>query len=304
MKDKCKVAIIIVNFNGNDDTLECLKSIDNTILLQNDVKYEVILVDNGSTKPIMLEDIGGIVSKIHLVPSPKNLGFAGGNILGLQYINEQGITFDMVLLLNNDTVLVDDSISRLAIRLINSSYGIGGVVNYYYSNPKEIWQAGNIVQPSRLKGKSIKSDVDGNDFVKSDFVPGSSMMIKKEVIDKVGFLDARYFAYFEESDLSIRAAKAGYTTAFLQGTKILHKVGKTSPSVLKHYLRTRNTLLFYEKNFPQLMYMAKIRIILRSLSVFFASRCSFKYLKAYRVGKTDYMNRVFFEGHISLFKQL
>lgn len=302
MSNRITVAIVIVNFNGTEDTVECLKSIDNTISQQNDVNYEIVLVDNGSGKPITSGDICRIISKVHLVPSTKNLGFAGGNNLGLQFLNEHQIFFDMVLLLNNDTVLVDDSISRLAIKLKNSSYGIGGVVNYYYSNPEEIWQAGNMVRPTRLKGLAIKSNVDGNDFVKSDFVPGSSMMIKKEVIDEIGFLDDRFFAYFEESDMSVRAARAGYNTAFLQGTKILHKVGKASPSVLKHYLRTRNTLLFYEKNYPHIMYIAKIRILLRTLSAFVASKCSLKYIEAYQVGKKDFINRVFYEGHISLFK--
>lgn len=295
------VAIIIVNFNGTNDTVECLKSIDKTIALQVDVNFDIILVDNGSKKPITAGDLSGIKSKVYLVPSAKNLGFTGGNNLGLQYINEHQIAFDMVLLLNNDTILVDDSICRLAMRLNNSSYGIGGVINYYYSNPEVVWQAGNMVRPTRLKGLAIKSNVDGNDFVKSDFVPGSSMMIKKEVIDKIGFLDDRFFAYFEETDMSVRASRAGYNTAFLQGTKILHKVGKASPSVLKHYLRTRNTLLFYEKNFPHKMYVAKIRILVRTLLIFFTSKCSFGYIKAYQIGRKDFEKREFYEGHVPLF---
>ncbi len=301
MSNKITVAVIIVNFNGTGDTIECLRSIDNTIY-KGDVNYEIILVDNGSRKPISISDISDIKSNVHLISSTKNLGFAGGNNLGLQYIMEHRIHFDMLLLLNNDTILVDDSISRLAIKLKNSSFGIGGAINYYYSNPNEIWQAGNLFRPNRLKGLTIKSNIEGNDFVKADFVPGSSMMIKKEVIDKAGFLDDRFFAYYEELDMSIRALRFGYETGFLQSTKILHKVGKSSPSVLKHYLRTRNTLLFYEKNYPELMHKAKVRIFVRTILVFLKSKFSFYFIKAYYIGKRDYKERFFYEGHIASFR--
>lgn len=302
MSNKISVAIIIVNFNGTDDTIECLRSIDNTIYHKGEVNYEIILVDNGSRNPIIISDISGVKSKVHLISSTKNLGFAGGNNFGLQYIMEHKIYFDMLLLLNNDTILVDDSISRLAIMLNSSSFGIGGAINYYFSNPNEIWQAGNLFRPNRLKGITIKSNIEGNDFIKVDFVPGSSMMIKKEVIDQVGFLDDRFFAYYEEMDMSIRASRFGYETGFLQSTKILHKVGKSSPSVLKHYLRTRNTLLFYEKNYPELMHNAKVRILVRTILVFLKSKCSFNFIKAYFIGKRDYKERFFYEGHIASFK--
>ena len=293
------MVIIIVNYNGNKDTLECLESIDRHCATTG---YFIIVVDNGSRQPLEDAELSRFAIPIGYIRSDKNLGFTGGNNLGLQYIKEHQIPFDMLLLLNNDTILFDDSISRLAYKLRDSSYGIGGAINYFYNRPNEIWQAGNMYRPNRLTGFTIKSNIEGNDFVKVDFVPGSSMMIKKEVIDEIGFLDDRFFAYFEEADLSIRASRKGYDTGFLQSSKILHKVGKSSPSVFKHYLRTRNTLLFYEKNYPKLMYMAKIRNLVRTLSVFFKSKCSFGFLRAHYLGNKDYANRIFYEGHISSFK--
>ncbi|PIN86227.1 glycosyl transferase [Candidatus Woesearchaeota archaeon CG10_big_fil_rev_8_21_14_0_10_44_13] len=244
---KPKVSIIILNWNQHDDTAECLRS----IRLIDYGNYEVIVVDNGSEdgseKRIKKE-----FPEIKLVKNNENLGFTGGNNRGIGLAMGKGA--DYVLLLNNDTIVKKDFLSRL-VQAAESDRNIGivGPKIYYFDDPKKVWFTGGKIDWNRGKVSIVDEKKDSRMSEKGivvDYVGGCAMLIKREVINKIGALDERFFIYFEETDMSIRIKKAGYKVVYLPLAQIWHKVsrkmGKESPSTLYYY--TRNRPLFIRKN--------------------------------------------------------
>lgn len=243
-----KIAFIIINYNNIPDTLDCLESfkrIDN----QDKFAFTIYLIDNHSKEPINENQLFSfsLKTKIKFFPQKQNYGFAEGNNIGIREAQRDG--YDCYVLLNNDTVFVDDSVIRMLDFMANhESFGICGLVNYYYSNPHELWQAGAYFDRKKFDLRQMRTfDKSSDGFIEVDYVPGSSFFIKKEVIDSIGLLDSNYFAYREEVDYCLRAKEAGFKVGFLPNTRILHKVGKASTSLLKQYLRFRNELYFCSK---------------------------------------------------------
>lgn len=287
------VAFVIINYNGNEDTLACLQSLDRHCFEQGLIQYKTILVDNASKHPLQTSDLSRFCIPIHYYMSSENLGFAGGNNYGMKAFLNEGNTTDYFLLLNNDTEVVDDSISRLVLETEKSCYSITGVVNYYFDQPKEVWQAGSIFRERRLRSIELKPSGTSS-FIEADNVPGSSLLVKREVVDKIGMLDERFFAYYEEVEFCARAKKAGYRIAFLDSTRLLHKVGRSSTSLFKHYLRTRNTLLLYSLHYNKYMCTAWCRVFLRTLLC-----CKSDLIgiwRSYRKGIKDFRNQCFYIG--------
>lgn len=299
MKKKISVAIVIINYNSNNDTIECLESIDKCCS-SND--YTVILVDNASKEPLLEQNLSRFAVPILYIHNIENLGFAGGNNIAIKYIGEHDLKFDYVFLLNNDTVIVDNSVECLINKMEETGVEIGGLVNYFYDNPIELWQAGSHIRPSRLSGKlEIDFNRNSDSFIPVDAIPGSSMMINSHVISEIGLFDERYFAYFEEVDFCVRAKAHGFKVFFLPNTKILHKVGRSSTSSLKHYLRSRNTLLFYSLNYRNLMVIAYLRVILRTIKLIFKQKKGFSCIKPAIKGAMDFRAGRFYKGSMAMF---
>ncbi|TSA27722.1 glycosyltransferase family 2 protein, partial [bacterium] len=240
-----KLGIIIINWNGNNDTIECLNSLSKYI---DNFPYKIFLIDNASKEPILEEVLQTYSISIEYIKNETNLGFAEGNNVGLKRIIELNIPF--FLLLNNDVEIIDKSTLNMLIFLEeNADVGVVGAVNYYYSMQSKIWQAGITNNIKKGKTYSIKSfDKKSTIPIFVDYVPGSSLMGRSELLAMIGLLDANYFAYFEERDWCMRVKKKGYKIAFLPNTAVLHKIGKSSPHIVKFYLRTRNRLYFFRKH--------------------------------------------------------
>ena len=290
-----KVAIIIINYNGNEDTIACLASLEKHTNSIPEIKYDIILVDNASINPLTNADLSGYKINIFYYKSSANLGFAGGNNFGISSYNNDGNNADYYLLLNNDTEIIDNSLDRLVMSSNSTSYAITGLVNYYYDNPSEVWQAGSMFMAYSLRSREVKP-ANKNVFVKVDDVPGSSMLIRKDIIDKIGLLDERFFAYYEEVEFCARARSKGAKIAFLDGTRILHKVGRSSTSAFKHYLRTRNTLLLYHIHYRHLMLIAFLRVFLRTLILSIHAADKKIYWRAMWRGIEDYCKKNFYLG--------
>lgn len=254
-----KVSIVILNWNGWQDTLECFESLKK-ITYPN---YEVVIVDNNSTNE-SVEKIKNWISDKKSATAYKllingcNAGFAGGNNQGIKYAIKN--KSDYILLLNNDTIVEFGFLEKLVeIGESDQKNGIIGPKIYYENDKKRIWFGGGKINWLKTQGIHLdlnKEDIDevkninnGRDFFMVDYITGCAMLIKKEVIKKIGLLSEDYFLYYEDTDYCLRALKAGWQSVLTPKSNIWHKVSRStkefSPSYL--YYHARNELMLSRK---------------------------------------------------------
>lgn len=236
-----KVAVILLNYNGLEDTLQCLESL-------RQIDYEnllVILVDNGSTTdpfPRATAKYPSLVTR----QTGSNLGFAGGNNRGFEIALEAGAEY--LLVLNNDTV-VSPTIVRdlLAPFEHDSRLGILGCVINFMEEPLAVMTDGVRFNPGPhvefFQRIAVESRREPAAVVDVDIVNGCCMMIRAEVLGRIGTFDERLFIIHEESDLCLRAQEAGYRLAVLGKSLVWHKGSSSferSGKQLQRYFDTRN----------------------------------------------------------------
>ena len=292
------VSIITINWNGWEDTLECLESLYQI----NYPNYNILVIDNGSKddsiekireyckgnlpiksdflrsrpkKSVKLFEYSkkrfndlehGLNSfeqlpsseKLLLIKNNKNYGFAEGNNIGINFVLDH-LNSDYILLLNNDTV-VDENFLKELVEVGESGNKIGcvGPKVYYYDfkgRRDVISFAGETINLYTSRGKRFgHNEVDSgqHDNVReTDKVEGCCMLIKTEVIKKVGMFDPIYFAYWEETDLCMRIKNAGFTLIYAPKAKIWHKIGMNWDNYFSYfgiyYYIVRNRLIFIWK---------------------------------------------------------
>lgn len=241
-----KVFIIILNWNNWPDTLECLESLKN-----NDYpNYQVVIIDNGSREKPTVPD-----SKVKIIYNKENLGFSGGNNIGIKYALEKGA--DYILLLNNDTIVAKDFLSEM-IKVTEKDKKIGmiGPKIYFYGDKNRIWFAGGQVNwlynQGQMRGynKIDKGQYDSPE--ETDYITGCCLLIKKKVIEKIGLMSKDYFLYYEDTDWSLKVQQAGFKCLFVPRAKIWHKGSKSSlegsPSYI--YYHIRNGLILAQRYAP------------------------------------------------------
>lgn len=254
-----KIALVIVHYASQEDTFALLDSLQKTTLPRG-VKTQVYVVDNSCSDNFQ-SDLQDQYPQVELVVSPSNLGFAGGNNLGLQQALQD--KHDLYVLLNDDTLVKKDffkNISKSAIT--DKKVGLVGGLIYFapgYEFKKKykktdrgkiIWYAGGQIDWDNIYCSHRGVDqVDRGQFNKveqTDFVTGCLFITKREVLEKVGLLNDDYFLYLEDVDFNIRVRRAGYRTVFDPSVKIWHKVAQSSGigSSLNDYFITRNRLVF------------------------------------------------------------
>ena len=268
---KQNIFIVILNFNGEKDTVECLTSIRQ--LLTKNYQLSTIVVDNGSKEKLVVSS-----KELVVIRNIDNLGFAGGNNVGIQYALENKA--DYIVILNNDT-LVDKNLVDELVKVSQSDETIGIVVpKIYFAKGfefhksrykkdqlgKVIWYAGGIIDWGNVIGKHRGvDDVDSGQYEKegeTDFASGCCMMIKRSVFEKIGMLDNKYFLYYEDSDFSLRAKKAGFKIVFAPKAVLWHKNAGSaggSGSSRQDYYITRNRLLFGMRYAPLRSKLALLR---------------------------------------------
>jgi hypothetical protein len=296
------VYIIILNWNGYEDTLECVQSISK-ISYKN---YKLVIVDNGSDTD-EIDEIINDFPKTELIKSKKNLGFSGGNNVGIKIALEQNV--DFILLLNNDTTVDTDTIEILLNKFeTDESVGIVAPQINYYDEPNKIWSAGGKISKLRASGFAVSNKMEDELEKKDnyvDFVSGCCMLIKKEVIEKVGLFDENFFLYVEDTDLCYRTKNAGYKILVTSDTKIYHKGSqstKKSSEVLPLYYTTRNRLYFAKKNFNYLFYVSfaylTMSMIFKSLK--WLINGNRKNIKAVKLAFRDFLNSKFGFSHLKI----
>ncbi len=288
MNEKPLVSIITVNFNQAAVTNALLASLARV----EAPSFEVIVIDNAS-KNNNYKLIDTSYAFVKLVRSDVNLGFAGGNNLGLK--SAQG---SYLLFLNNDTE-VDPEFMLPMISLFENDHRIGAVSPKirYYEQADTLQYAGfSPMNPFTLRMHAIgfkEKDTGQYDLVReTHFAHGCAMMVTKEVIEKVGPMREEYFLYYEEHDWSTRIRKAGYRIMYQPASLVLHKesisIQKDSPLKV-HYLQ-RNRILYMRKNIHgpakliPLMYLLGVSIPKNILTYLVQRKRQFlaAYLKALR----------------------
>ena len=242
-----KVAVIIANWNGLDDTIECLESLKK-ISYQN---YEVIVVDNGSRG----NDVETLQCRfsdyIHLIKNDRNLGYAGGINVGISYVQGK-YKPDFLLFLNNDTVVAVDFLTRMVeSAMADNSIGIVGTGVYDLANA----QKGIIVKIRMFETRISFIGINQINALRSnnlnrEAVDGCCLLIRNDVIERIGYLDESYFCYWEDLDFYVRTKEAGYKIVCTPAAKIRHKASQTSKKIsgLACYYYNRNKLRFMKKH--------------------------------------------------------
>lgn len=242
------VYIILVNYNGYSDTIECVDSL-RKIRYEN---YKIIIVDNASTDK-SLNKLNDLLKDCIIIESQKNLGFAGGNNLGIKYAVKKKANY--ILLLNNDTLVEPNFLEEM----LNSFYkdkniGAVGCKIMYYPKKNIIWYGGGKIDWFKFTGVHFgMREVDKGQYNEEkdiNFMTGCCMLIKKEVFEKVGLLRQDYFMYLEDVDFCVKLKNNKYKIWYNPKAKIYHKVGlssggEESPFSIKW--ATRNRLIFMNK---------------------------------------------------------
>ena len=240
------LSIITINYNGLKDTCELIDT-----LPLNDETIEVIVVDNASTQDEATE-IGKRYSQVKVIKSDKNLGFAGGNNLGIQAAHGKYLFF-----INNDAILPLSSALSLLITRLESSDQIGMVcpkIRFTWGKQPIQYAGYTPLSKITLRNNSIGfGEQDNGQYDTPHPTPyahGAAMMVKREVIEKVGMMPNCYFLYYEELDWSMMIRRAGYDIWYEPACTIFHKESQTTgqQSPLKAYYITRNRLLFAQRN--------------------------------------------------------
>ncbi|WP_164111732.1 MULTISPECIES: glycosyltransferase family 2 protein [Sphingobacterium] len=292
--------IILLNYNGIDDTIECVKSLQGL----SNKDFRIIIVDNKSTTHTIDELASKLGTNIQfvsmlelsnmkannrvvLIESDRNGGFAYGNNLGIRFSIQQS-DCEYVWLLNNDTIVDENILNELidsyetkkaegikvgiiGSKLIhyydrNSIQSIGWRFNKYFGFPKQI---GANIPANSLDTLKYK----GSDF---SYVAGASMFVSKSYIQDVGGLNDKYFLYFEEIDWTLRGNQLGYKLEFCPRALVYHKEGASTKdnitsslaSPFSDYHFTRSKILFCKKFYPlylPLYYLSFILVILNRI---------------------------------------
>jgi GT2 family glycosyltransferase len=244
---------IVLNWNGREDTLDCLQSLARV----QHPDLAVVCVDNGSGDGSQ-RAVRERFPQVTLIEAGANLGYAAGNNLGLRRALEEGA--DWMMLVNNDATVAPDVIAGFedAARECPGAGILAGKV-YFAERPETIWFAGQRVgarlgYSGRPRGYGRRDGPRYGRVRTTGRAVGALMAISRQTVDRVGLLDEDLFAYVEDVDWALRARAAGIATAFAPGARAWHRVsastGGESGSTHTLYYGVRNTIAVFERNCP------------------------------------------------------
>ena len=300
-----KVAVIVVNWNSFSITSDCIQSLQQ----MNYTDFSIIVTDNGSEDG-SVQKFKEYFSEIILIESPTNLGFTGGNNLGIQYAIDHG--YEYVFLLNNDTFVKKDLLTILA-SYMDENTGIGALqpMIYFNHNRNLLWNGGSYFNSwlgnASVPGHNKPVSESGQKIKEVDWITGCAFFIRVSVLKQTGLFTEKMFMYFEDVDLSFRIKQAGYPLFYHPGSCVYHIAGMSNKSKVKnkegfinpvvHYLNLRNRIWLLKKYTRPIHVPAVILFNLcyiLAVMVYFAWRFRFAKLKtvikAVRDGMTGSIN--------------
>ncbi|MEG2613937.1 MAG: glycosyltransferase family 2 protein [Alistipes sp.] len=240
------ISVITVNYNGLELTAALIDSLHRCVR----TPLEIVVVDNGSRCDETVE-LQRRYPTIRAIRSEQNLGFAGGNNIGMRVA-----TGDYLLLLNNDTEVEDDTLHYLAA-MLDAHAEVGAVCPKirFFAPPRAIQFAGytpltSITLRNALVGFGAEDDGSFDASYLTPYAHGAAMMIRRELLTTAGYMPECYFLYYEELDWSERIRERGYTIAYDPRCTVFHKESATTgrQSPLRTFYLTRNRLLFAVRN--------------------------------------------------------
>lgn len=277
MEQKKKVSIILLNYNGKEDTLECLQSLQK--LRQKRVQTETFVVDNAS-RDGSVDAIYEKFPKVEIIENKTNLGFCEGNNIGAKKAFKKGA--DYVLILNNDTIVHPTLVEELVKTVKREKADIASAKIYFapgfefhkerYSEKergKVFWYAGGIIDWNNIlpqhRGVDEIDKGQYNNIETTQFATGCTTLVSRKAYLSIGLYDPVFFAYFEDADFSVRAQRKGYKIIYVPKAMLWHKNAasfKGSGSAFQDYFITRNRLIFGLRHAPL---RAKVALIRESL---------------------------------------
>lgn len=282
------VSIIVVNWNGKDFIKDCLESLEG----QSYRNFEIIVVDNASTDG-SVEIIEKNFPNIKLIKNTENVGFSKGNNIGIKHSGG-----DMIALFNPDAVAEKNWVSIL-VNSLKSSEKIGAATGKLYYLGDKFGKDAVFCTWSKMNTFSANpyNFHDDEPISKVDYLTGAAMMVKREVIDKIGLMDNDYFLYFDETDWCARMIRAGYDMLYVPTAIAWHAVsGLMSDSNKKIYFMERSRVRFALKNFDtsyipifcMIFFMESLFIFLRDLKTRTFSRTKIRiHVIGWNIGNLD-----------------
>ncbi|MEG4455094.1 tetratricopeptide repeat protein [Microcoleus sp. N9_A1] len=249
-----QVAILILNYNCTEDVVKLIVSIEQSQFQQ----FQICIVDNQSPN-IDLNELVSLFNKHTIIRTSKNLGYAGGNNVGIQYVKQFG--FDFVWILNPDTIVKPDTLASLVRAAeTHKDISIYGSVICWTQNPEIVWFGGGVVKLSNQEFQTYHlyngqhKNLIPDQIYDVDYVTGASIFCRTKIFDEVGLIPERYFLYFEETDWCLRAREKGHRIAIIPSSQLYHskksQVG-VLPTKIYFYYYIRGSVLFMLKYFSQ-----------------------------------------------------
>ena len=283
--------IIILNWNGWEDTVACIESCRNL----NYADFRIVVVDNGSSDG-SVKHLRERFPGLDMVQTGQNLGFAGGNNAGIRFALELGAEY--IWLLNNDTIVDANALTAMIDALEqHGDVSIGVSKIYYFDKPEIIWFAGGTWTPAQYY--AIHRGLDEEDTgqysspVESDFATGCSLLFKVGLIAEIGYLREDYFLYWEDLDWSIAARARGGKILYIPESEVWHKVSRSTEnySFVQNYYYFRSGLLFYSRHAPGAIFrFAAIHLVYAVNQYFHGMK---NRLPGYAAGLKDFVLRRF-----------
>lgn len=242
-----KVAVVILNYKVKKEIQKCIRSVQDSTY-KNIV---TIVIDNNSED--QLEKEIRKFKDIYFYQNNENLGYTGGNNIGIRIALKMEI--DFILVLNPDTTIDKKCIENLVNGLEKTGASIVGP-KIYLSGTKQIWYAGGIMDMDNVIGRHRgvdEKDIGQYDKVEeTDYITGAAILIKSEVFKKIGFFDEKFFLYYEDADFCMRARKAGFKIFYMPEAKVYHENASSAGlgSPLQDYFITRNRMIYGAKHLP------------------------------------------------------
>jgi GT2 family glycosyltransferase len=243
---------VVLSWNGRDDTLRCLDALARV----SEPPIRILCVDNGSTDG-SVEAIRERHTGVHLIENGANLGFSGGNNVGLRWAMEQGA--EWIVLVNNDAVVAEDALAGFAaVAAGHPGAGVLAGKLYLAEAPDRIWFAGQrylawLGYSGRARGLGRRDSARYRRVVATDRAAGALMAVSRRAIERVGLLDDELFAYAEDVDWSLRIREAGFEVLFAPEARAWHaEAGSTGGAASTHnlYYGTRNNIVVCERHHP------------------------------------------------------